>query len=782
MTNKEKLELFQKIIRSESEENVIDILQEAKFWDEDDCWRLYGDKENNYSIIGAQQADPVSALIEKFVNSVDAVLIRECLRKEIHPESKEAPEDINSALQEYFGITKGNLANLVPPERTKLANEIGFVASGYKTKPNYVFFDRGEGQVPAMMPKTFLSLAESNKLRIPFVQGKFNMGGSGVLRFCGENSLQLIATKRDPRINSREDIDSTKWGFTIVRREDPADKRKNSIYTYLAPNGEVLKFDIEEIRIPEYGNGTQEIAPLEWGTIIKLYEYEMPGGLKTNILFDLYNEASLQLPKVGLPIRFYERRDYSGHSLETTMSGLHVRLEEDSRDNLEKGFPTYADFTAKGELFRAMIFAFQRKSSKKYKSSEGILFTSNGQTHGSMSKRFYTRKKVGMSYLADSILVIVECDQISRRAREVLFMNSRDRLSSGELRAEIERRLEEIISNHQGLRDLREKRRRESIEEKLGDSRPLKEVLDEIMKKSPSLSALFIDGMDIGNPFKSRLVGEGEDFDGKKHPTYFTLMKGHKEKDCQINRRFRVQFETDVENKYFGRDRYPGRFELHINGNPSSSYVLNLWNGVATLTVSLPDGIGVGDRIKGEIWVNDETLIEPFYCEFFRDVMPKRKTTSGNGKPTPPAENGKGDRKIPDAFSMPKIIEIQEEDWEKEGFDKYSALKAVYNGNEGYDFYLNVDNVFLRTEMKALKNDSEARLLEAQFKYGILLIGLSILKDQEEIEGGTEDDDLESQKSIEDIVFEVSKAVAPVILPMVDSLGSLQIEDITEEI
>ena len=40
----------------------------------------------------------------------------------------------------------------------------------------------GEGQTPERMPDTFLSLTKSNKLRIPFVQGKFNMGGTGRLR------------------------------------------------------------------------------------------------------------------------------------------------------------------------------------------------------------------------------------------------------------------------------------------------------------------------------------------------------------------------------------------------------------------------------------------------------------------------------------------------------------------------------------------------------------------------------------------------------------------------
>jgi hypothetical protein len=41
------------------------------------------------------------------------------------------------------------------------------------------------------MPRTILSLHKGNKNAIPFVQGKFNMGGSGVL-----DSAHLLGTLR----------------------------------------------------------------------------------------------------------------------------------------------------------------------------------------------------------------------------------------------------------------------------------------------------------------------------------------------------------------------------------------------------------------------------------------------------------------------------------------------------------------------------------------------------------------------------------------------------------
>ena len=76
----------------------------------------------------------------------------------------------------------------------------------------------------AKFPDTFLSLKKSNKLRIPIVQGNFNMGGTGVPEFFGPNNVQLILSRRSQRILSGNFDRPTdeEWGFTIVRREDPA--------------------------------------------------------------------------------------------------------------------------------------------------------------------------------------------------------------------------------------------------------------------------------------------------------------------------------------------------------------------------------------------------------------------------------------------------------------------------------------------------------------------------------------------------------------------------------
>ena len=58
----------------------------------------------------------------------------------------------------------------------------------------------------------------------------------------------------------------------------------------------------------------------------------------------------------------------------------------------------------------ARIYAFKRGKSDAYRRGEGLLFTVNGQTHGIIPAAFFRQKRVGLDYLADSLLVLCDCD------------------------------------------------------------------------------------------------------------------------------------------------------------------------------------------------------------------------------------------------------------------------------------------------------------------------------------------------------------------------------------
>ncbi|MBA7517860.1 hypothetical protein ES705_09914 [subsurface metagenome] len=784
MTKKKELDLEElclQLVYAESENEVIRFLEGAGYWKNNTVWKYYGDSENNYSQIGNQQSDPDTALVEKIVNSVDAMLTRECLKRSIDPESEQAPRTTKEALIDFFKINDGNLANINVITRRELASNIMLVASGRKTKPCISIIDKGEGQIPTNFHSTFLSLMESNKLRIPFVQGRFNMGSTGVLAFCGEHQLQLILSKRCPDITNKDEEGADEWGFTIVRRFDPIGNMKNSVYKYLAPKGEVLTFKSESLPILPDEYPLAFGKPLRWGTFVKLYEYKLSTKLSQTILHNLYYRLSLLLPSIALPVTLYERRKIGkekGHTYHTYLNGLSVRLEEDKRSNIEEGFPTSVSMSIGGQKVGVRIFVFKKikgRSAKiSYAEKDAIIFTVNGQAHGFISKNFLERTKVNMTYLSDSILIIVDCSNIEQRTKEELFMNSRDRLRSGKFKRDIEKKLEQIIKNHAGLKSLSERRRREELQGKIKEKRPLRDVIEKLISMSPSFANLFVEGRTSTNPFNLHKAGRSEIFKGEKYPKYFKLTKNFtdkKPKNAQINRDFRIRYETDAVNDYFTRDDYPGEFEIDCKDEyfveKIKDYDLNLWEGKAILTVSLPPAAKVGDIINFTSTVSDVKHPLPFAEQIFVKVIKEIKSGKGKSR-KPPSEDKPGNkdssnREKPLKLNLPETREVYEPEWEEYNFDGASALRVKGNGKQGYDFYINMDNRYLHAEIKG-NPKVEVEVFQEQYKTGMVIVGLSLLQSLPQ-----ENEDY----SIYDDIEKITKALSPVFLPLVTTLKDI---------
>ena len=828
LDNQKTKNLCLKLLMADTEEKVINILKQYDLWENNIHWRWYGDKENNYKDAGNQAAEAESALVEKITNARDARLMNECLVKGINPEGNVAPKSLEEAAALFFddqplSIGGGLIRDWTDSKRTKIARGITLATTGNKPEqgyPSITITDIGEGQSPTDIPKTILSLGESIKLRIPFVHGKFNMGGTAVLRFCGYHNIQLIISKRNPKLISGNDTNDDKWGFTLVKRNYPkGDYRtifesgetvRSSIYTYLAPvgtdrkpyEGDILSFTSDTLNIFPSGNKPY-INPSKWGTVIKLYEYKTR--YRTHMFRDggLLRPLDLLLPRIGLPVRLHECRDYRGHegSFETTLTGLRVRLEDDKESNLEKGFPDSTELVVDNNKFKITIYAFKEGKAKIYRNSDkGIMFTLNGQTQGWFSDRFFAReKKVGLNYIKDSLIVIVDCSKISFDTQEMLFQNSRDRLSTEPIRYILEEELEELLRRHSGLRELKERRRREKKAEKLEDSQAFEKVLKSLFKHSKSIAQFFSIGDRLSNPFKSEEVDTvDKEYNGEKYPSYFKHKKleyGRKlRKDCCINKRARVFFETDVENHYLDRNIDPGKFELFqiIDGEkaPYPNYKINLYNGIATLNLRLSDTTTIGEIQCFECVVTDSTrIIDPPLINSFDLTILKEQTEDPSKDRTkrikPKGESG-DERDSPLGISIPSPTEVFKNQqngsktWDDFGdsFDKDTALFIQYSGEDnsdfgGYDFFINMDNIFLNFEIKDNVDDTD--VISEQYKIGMVLIGMSLIHNQSKSGNvdskGNNNDDL----PLDELINNVTKALAPVLLPMINQLSDLRI-------
>jgi hypothetical protein len=835
MNNNVVKKLAMDLLHADYESDVINILKNAGLWDSPKSWRLLGDDENNFKTVGAQQARSEPALVEKLINSVDARFTSACLQADIDPTSAEAPQTIHEAKKRFFDNVS----------RTDLAKGITLAITGARAQqdgmPSITISDIGEGQTPSDVPNTFMSIDKKNKLRIPFVQGKFNMGGTGALMFCGRHKLQLLITRRNPkirRIQGHNPKDSH-WSITVVRRETPPEgpgQVRNPYYKYLAPlgadvnpsKGHVLTFEADSLNLMPEGNIAYS-RPMEWGSCIKLYEYDMRG-FKGHILRTdgLLSRMEILLPEVELPIRFHECREgFRGHiaSHDTNLVGLRERLESSRGESpLEPGYPASLTLNVQGQPLTARIYAFKGDNADRYRADQGVVFTLNGQTHGWFPKSFFERKRVKMGRLAKALLVVVDATDISVDARADLFKNSRDRLSGGALRRDIEDELESQIANHPGLRELRERRRREEVTEKLSEAKPLEDVLRAIIKTSPSLSKLFLMGQRLSSPYRSGEGGQtggggggGLDgkaqYNGKKHPSYFRFEKlkdGEPlKKSCEHGRRCRLRFLTDVENEYFIRDSDRGRYSVEVidgalKGRELTNSV-NLFNGIANWSVAIPEeDVEVGDNLTLQFSIEDG-VISPI-INTAQIVIEAKTKREGGGSGTKReraggdtinsegvgSEKGNKDNKSdgpPTGIQLPKIHKVRRSGWAERNFDEHAACTAIDEGTgqEGdersvYEFYINVDNLYLQTDIK--QSGGDPAIVEAKFIYGNVLIGLALIHDQLRLDSSRKKSEelsnVENEPSIVTRIENVTRALSPFLVPMVEYLGGLESEEVSQ--
>lgn len=784
--------LFSKELASaETEADVIHILKRKGYWNDYSHWHPFGDNDNNFSVIGNQQSQPEAALVEKLINSVDAILMRDCLKTGIRPSGPDAPQSTSEALKQFYHIQEGRIFYLDAKTRDRMAQNIILAATGKKRgEMNIVIVDHGEGQTPESMPMTILSLSKDNKLKIPFVQGKFNMGGTGVLPFCGKNRFQLIISKRCPDITDRSDDSAARWSFTIVRREDAREGRKSSMYTYLTADasGKLFSFMADSLNIiPSPAGYEGEPDDFQYGTYIKLFNYELPH--KNNILTDLNDRLSMLMPDLAYPIQIRECREAGGYLRKTTLSGLQTRLEDEDEQVLEAGFPSSVVFSEEKQDFTCQIYLFVNDKEKgkliaqNYRGKNGMLFAINGQTHACVSELFFN--KANLSYLADSLLVIVDCSQIDIMHREDMFMNSRDRLRSGTFSKTIMRRILEILKSHEGLRTIQNRRRDEAVRNKLHEDKPLQDVLQKILSKSPVLSQILLQGNRLKSPFNTmNKVGEDSVFKGKKHPTFFKIMgkirDGSIRKVSPINHNFMVKFETDADNDYFSRSSEQGELQVTANGQSGHDLIhyLGLFNGIATLKLKMPDDASVGDQYTFETSIQDDCIVSTFPNRFTLSVDKPQENEggageTGNGAAPRTDENRKGNRTAAGAYSSPHIYEKYQEDWNKLDMDKYSAV-VLRQTDEECDYFLNMDNEYLKTELKNIRDANKMALTKARYKYSMALIGMSIVS---YFHG--ENTNSEGTEDIESQVEKITKMIAPVVIPMIDTMSALDISDIS---
>ncbi|KAA0126801.1 hypothetical protein FY557_15985 [Chryseobacterium sp. SN22] len=728
-------ELFEQLYFSATEQDVEKTIQKFKNIFKKENWVPIGGNESNFSIIENQQSNPIAALIEKVTNSIDATLMKRCIELGIDPKSTNAPKSMDEAVDKFFPDNKNWDLNTF---RRTQAEDIQIIADGPTRQSSVIIYDNGEGQHPEDFENTFLSLMRGNKNEIHFVQGKYNMGGSGAIVFCGTKGYQLIGSKK---------FDSSgKFGFTLVREhplsEAELTTKKNTWYEYLKIDNQIPQFDITDMDLKLLNRN------FTTGSIIKMYSYQMKG--ISGFAQDLNQNLNEFLFKPVLPVFTIDTKErYPNNKvLQTTVYGLQRRLE-DEKDYVEDWFSEEYEDVLFGKM-KVTCYVFKPKQEGKtvkeskadiqrryFKNNMSVLFSMNGQVHGHYTSEFITRS-LKYNLLKDYLLINVDCSKMKYEFRKDLFMASRDRLKNGAKAEELRDYLKTKLIKSK--LDEINKSRKDSIGL---DSEDTSELIKNFAKNLSKDSDLFkliqntlkLDEKTKDKPKKREADGnkpqakQQKPFKPERFPSFFKLQnKANNHIPVPVGGEKTLKFETDVEDHYFDRTDEPGDLQVsvlkvkrndHAGGNQQghekdSGELLNIIKsspdkGTIKITFNPDTELRQGDEIE------IEASLKGAGAESFQEIVFLKIVDEQQKKETTPKEE--------EDFSnmgLPELVRITKNQWE--GLENHgismnyeTVMNPVASGDILEKIYVNLDsNVFLNYRKK-LKN--EEQIIIAQKRY-----------------------------------------------------------------
>lgn len=534
-------------------------------------WKPYGGNLNNAGTFENQQSSPENALVEKLTNSIDAILMKECMVRGIHPKDKtdtRVPQTIYEATKMFFNVDNGKWENIVSSERNRIAQDIQIILTDDRKTPNVAIYDNGEGQNPSNFENTFLSIARGNKNDVPFVQGKYNMGSTGSLVFCGEkHRYQMIISRRNSSLDDSDGL----IGFTLVRRhiltpeEEP--KYKLTWYEYLVIDGEIPSISDEQLDL-----GLNK-TPFVCGSVVKLYSYQLTHS--SDATLDLWRDLNPLLFESALPILIYENRGYGGHSNTKVMLGNRTRLALDSNEHVE--FQKTFQINLFNSNIPIQVYLFNRETKNtEFILGKSVVYTLNGQTQGVEPKSFISQE-LGFRNLREFMLVCVDCSQIGTTARQELFMASRDRLKQGRFYTELRQSIIDLLSNDTHLKQ-KEQEYKGRVFRETGEDKDMVQSLFSKLKGNQDIRKMFSGNngafsfftKKVKKPIPPEEQREEKKKETKKLKRYPTLLriKGFEKssedfvKVIRKGGKGKIILETDVENTFLSRSDDAGAIEI----------------------------------------------------------------------------------------------------------------------------------------------------------------------------------------------------------------------------
>lgn len=754
----ESREIFLKVFNCKDEIELGEFIDNNENLFDDRNWKPLGENYSNYGVVKNQQSSPIAALIEKVTNSIDAILTKHCLQQGIDPKSDSAPKSMEEAIQSFF---PDNANWDLKSFRKAQSENIQIIADGKgprNKKRQYptsvIIYDNGEGQHPHDFERTFLSLLRGNKNDIHFVQGKYNMGGSGAIVFCGKRRYQLIASKR---------YDGTgDFGYTLIREhpKKTSDQSKETWYEYWIPDGIIPCFDIDSI---DLGLSNKKF---ETGTLIKLYSYQFPKGY-SGFAQDLNQSINEFLFSPALPILTKDtaERYPNNKVLENDLFGLKRRLQKEEDDYLDTKFSETYNDELFGEMkvscfvFKVKVKEFDIKKTREeiqrryFKNNMNVLFSMNGQVHGYYTSEFITRS-LKLNLLKNHLLIHVDCTNMKYEFRKELFMASRDRLKDGEETQQLRQYLSKKLGATGGRLSEIQKLRKQAVN--VDTSSNTNQLIKDFTKNLPinsDLMKLLGDTFKLDlkkekkakktDPKKSSKQKEEIPFKPERFPSQFKInskSKGDTEvAKIPMNGERTIKFDTDVENDYFDRTSEPGALKIGVlriksndvkggtaPGEPKEiSDIFNVNKsspnkGTIKLSLNPKEKLNVGDAVQLKV-----SLTAP--GGDFDEIFWVKITDPEKAKePSPKVEDDNEPLGLPNmifAYSDKEGKGENAVDWEAVGnatsqeMDIKTVMVPDASGDNLNGIYVNMDSAVLKSFLSRYKNPNSEQIQIANRKY-----------------------------------------------------------------